>query len=109
MSKEGMMRRVTVVLVVSATLVALMLVGVAAAQAPTPYYTSMTLANTSDTEDANVVVVFYNQDGSGPPDSDYSMAFTIGPTKSKTIINNLNSDLSADILAPPPAIRGATS
>ena len=103
------MRRVTVVLVAAAVLVAPMLVGVASAQAPTPYYTSITLANTSDTEDANVVVVFYNQDGSGPPDPDYMMSFTIGPGKSKTIINNLNSDLSADILAPPPAIRGATS
>jgi len=103
------MRRVTVVLVAGAVLVALMLMGVAGAQAPTPYYTSITLANTSDTEDANVVVVFYNQDGSGPPDPGYSMALTIGPGKSKSIINNLNSDLSADILAPPPAIRGSTS
>jgi len=103
------MRRVTVVLVACAVLVALMLVGVAGAQAPTAYYTSISLVNTSDTEDANVVILFYNQDGSGPPDPDYSMAFSIGPGKSKTIINNLNSDLSADILAPPPAIRGATS
>jgi len=103
------MTRVTVVLVAAAVLVALMLVGVAGAQAPTPYYTGISLVNASDTEDAHIVVAFYNQDGSGPPDPDYSMALTIGPGKSKSIINNLNSDLSADILAPPPAIRGATS
>lgn len=103
------MRRMTIVVVACAVLVALMLAGVASAQAPTAYYTGVSLVNTSDTEDANVVVMFYNQDGSGPPDPSYSMALTIGPGKSKTIINNLNSDLSADILAPPPAIRGATS
>jgi hypothetical protein len=103
------MTRVTVVLVACAVLVALLLVGVAGAQAPTPYYTSISIVNGSDTEDANVVVAFYNQDGSGPPDPDYSMGFTLGPGESKTIINNLSTDLSADILAPPPAIRGATS
>lgn len=107
------MKRLSKFLTVSSLLVALVLsvaVSGASAQAPTAYYTGIQIVNTSTTDEANVVVEYYNQDGTGASsDPGYSQGLSIPAGQSKTIILSLNSDLSADILAPAPAIRGLTS
>jgi hypothetical protein len=100
--------------VISAVLLALVvgsigLVGAASAQAPTAYYVGFQIQNPSTTTDATVIVEYYNQDGSGAPNADYVQTITVPKGKSRTVITTLNSDLSSEILAPPPAIRGATS
>jgi hypothetical protein len=86
------------------------MVGVVSAQAPTAYYVGFQIQNLSATETATVGVSYYKQDGTGAStDSDYQQTISIPAGKSKTIICSLNSDLSADILAPAPAVRGAAS
>jgi hypothetical protein len=100
--------------VISAVLLALVvgslgLVGAASAQAPTAYYVGFQIQNPSTTTDATVIVEYYNQDGSGAPNADYVQTITVPAGKSRTVITTLNSDLSSEILAPPAAIRGATS
>jgi hypothetical protein len=100
--------------VISAVLLALVVgsigfVGAAGAQAPTAYYVGFQIQNPSTTTEAVVIVEYYNQDGSGAPNADYVQQITVPAGKSRTVITTLNSDLSNEILAPPAAIRGATS
>lgn len=86
-------------------------VGVASAQAPTAYYVGFQIQNLSTTNTATVSAAYYNQNGTGgdADPANYVQTISIPAGRSKTVICSLNSDLSSDILAPPPAIRGATS
>ena len=105
------MRKLIRMLGLSGIVLALLfsMVGVVSAQAPTAYYVGFQIQNLSATETATVGISYYKQDGTGAStDSDYQQTISIPAGKSKTVICSLNSDLSSDILAPAPAVRGAS-
>lgn len=106
-----MKRRLVIATLVMALVLSALGVTGASAAAPTAYYVGFQIQNLSTTDAATVVVSYYNQDGSGAsdPDDDYVQTISIPAGKSRTIICNLNADLSSEILAPAPAIRGATT
>ena len=106
-----MKRRLVIATLVMALVLSALGVTGASAAAPTAYYVGFQIQNLSTTDPATVVVSYYNQDGSGAsdPDDDYVQTISIPAGKSRTIICNLNADLSSEILAPAPAIRGATT
>jgi hypothetical protein len=108
------MRKLKSRMVIGVLLLALLatLVGVTgvSAQAPTAYYVGFQIQNLSQTDEATVVASYYHQDGSGASTNpNYEQSIAIPAGKSKTVICSLSNDLSADILAPAPAIRGLTS
>ena len=97
-----------VVVLISALVLTTM--GIVNAQAPTAYYVGFSIRNLSQTNNATVVVSYYNPDGSGASsDPNYTQTIIIPPSGSKTVICSLNNDYTSDILAPAPAIRGMTS
>jgi len=104
--EEKMKSKLMLVAVVLAALV-LSSVGIVAAQAPTGFYVGFQIQNLSTTNSATVLVQYYKQDGTGGA-GDFAQNITIPAGRSKTILCNLNSDLSADILAPPAGVRGAS-
>jgi len=104
-----MNKKLLALIVILATL-ALTSTTITTAQAPTAYYVGFQIQNLSTTNDATVVVSYYKQDGTGAStDSAYQQTIIIPAGRSKTVICSLNTDYSSDILAPAPAIRGATS
>jgi hypothetical protein len=78
------------------------------AQAPTGYYVGFQIQNLSSTQTATVLIQYYKQDGTGGS-GDYQQTITIAANRSKTIICSLNSDLSSEILAPAPGVRGSST
>ena len=99
------------IMLVGVVLAALIMssVGLVSAQAPTAFYVGFQIQNLSATNAATVAIQYYKQDGTGNGDSNYSQTISIPAGRSKTILCNLSTDLSADILAPAPAVRGSST